>query len=253
MKKTMIATAVVATAGFATSASAGYFVIQSASVTGSSLTTPTGTYTSGNASTAFNLSLNGASAATAGAGGIAFTGTAGNAYSMTQSNANAVVTALGLTGNGTLGYFGFEASANGPGYFGVAFIGNGNTIDFTFGNAMNATLGVYSNYGATFAGNTWETAGAGVATVSGTNYVAIFAGLTSGNLLGAGTVSDTSFNVRYLDYNGASWATVASADGVSSSSLNVATYAVPVPAPALLAGAGLIGAAALRRRMAKKA
>jgi len=251
MKKSMIATAVVATAGLAASANAGYFTIQSAAVIGSSLTTPTGVYTSGNSSTAFNLDLNGASATDAGA--ASYTGTANSSYAITDTAANTIASSIGLSGNGTMAYFGYEDGLSGPGYFGVAFIGNGSTVDFTMNNAHQAQAGVHTNIGGVFGGNTWETAGAGISTTAGQAYVAIFANMAVGNQMGAGSVGDSSFNVRYLDFDGSSWSTVASANGVSSSSLNFATYNVPVPAPALLAGAGLVGAAALRRRMAKKA
>jgi len=253
MKKSMIATAVVATAGLAASANAGYFTIQSAAVSGQSatnLTTPTGSYSPGNSSAAFNLELNGASASDAGA--ASYTGTAGTVYtSLTNTNATSIASAIGLSGNGTMAYFGYEDGAAGPGYFGIAFIGNGSTIDFNMGQANFALAGVHTNLtGSQFVGNTWIDS---VSTTAGQAYVAIFANTQVGSQMGAGSVSDTSFNVRYLDFDGTSWNTVGSANSVASSSLNFATYNVPVPAPALLAGAGLVGAAALRRRMAKKA
>ena len=62
-----------------------------------------------------------------------------------------------------------------------------------------------------------------------------------------------AFAISYLNWGGSGYSEVASAGTATSSGLNTALYAVPVPAPALLAGAGLVGAAALRRRMAKKA
>jgi len=250
MKKSMIAAVVAATA-FAATANAGWFTIQGASTTGATLTTPTGTYTSGNPSANFNITGLG-SIANAGATGVTYGGALG-VGTMTQAEADNIVGQLGITGNGTLAYFGFEGSATGPGYFGIAFIGNGATVDFTMANANTASLGVSSSFGGAFGGNTFETAGAGIATTVGVNYVVTFGGTTVGSQMGAGTVSDSGLNVRYLSWNGSSWATVGSANGATSSSLNVATYSVPVPAPALLAGAGLVGAAALRRRMAKKA
>jgi len=248
MKKSMIATAVVATAGLAASASAGFFSIRDASVSGASataLSTPTGTGT-------FNLELNGASATDAGAG--SYTGVANNVYTgISNTDANSIASAIGLAamGNGTLAYFGYEDGLAGPGYFGMAFIGNGSTVDFNMGQANYALAGVHTNMiGSSFVGNTWIDS---FSTTAGQAYVAIFANTQLATEMGGASVSDTSFNVRYLDFDGTSWNTVGSANTVASSSLNYATYNVPVPAPALLAGAGLVGAAALRRRMAKKA
>ena len=248
MKKSMFATAVVAAVGLAATANANWFQIQSASVVGTSLTTPTGTYTSGNSSGTFNITAS--NVAQAGASGVSFTGTSGNAYVLSQANANAIVTAIGLTGNGSLAYFGFDSNGATPAYFGIAFIGHGGTVDWTMGNANIASLGVYSSFASQFGGNTWETAGAGIATTAGVNYVAIFAGVSAGTQMGGGQVSDSSINVNYLTYSGG-WSAVATATGATSSSLNYATYQVPVPAPVLLAGAGLLGAAAVRRRFAK--
>jgi len=248
MKKSMFATAVVAAVGLAATANANWFNIQAASVVGTSLTTPTGTYTSGNPSGAFNITAS--TVAQAGASGVSFTGSASNAYVLSQANANAIVTAIGLTGNGSLAYFGFDTNGSTPAYFGIAFIGHGGTVDWTMGNAHLASLGVYSSFASQFGGNTWETAGAGIATTAGVNYVAIFAGVAAGSQMGGGQVSDTGINVNYLSYS-SGWSAVGTATGASSSSLNYATYQVPVPAPVLLAGAGLLGAAAVRRRFAK--
>jgi len=244
MKKSMIAAAVVATA-FAASANAGYFVIANSAYT------PTG-------GTPQSLSVPDLDAGTmAAGGGLTYTGSAGGTVSLSNTDANTIATAVGngnianLT-NGTIYYFGFEASASGPGYFGFLFMGNGADIDFTVANAHRATLGVHSNMGTSgFLGNTYG--GDQNTTTAGQAYVAIFAGLGVNQVLGGSTVSDTNFNVSYLSFDGSNWNSVASATNVESSTLNTAMYAVPVPAPALLAGAGLIGAAAVRRRMAKKA
>jgi len=252
MKKSMIAAAVVATA-FAASANAGYFAISGSQYT------PFG----GSATNLPVSDLNAGSFSDAGLPGFDFTngGSAGarDRESLTNTEANNIASALangGSLSNGTLYYFGFEGSANGPGYFGFLFMGNGADVNWSVANANLAQNGVWSNMGITAfsgggSGNTYTADQ--FTTTAGQAYVSIFANLAIGDVLGGATASDTNFNVSYLNFDGSNWTSVASASGISSSTLNTAMYNVPVPAPALLAGAGLVGAAALRRRMAKKA
>ena len=255
MRKSVLAMAAVAAMGAAGAANANFFTISSASVSGSNLNfTGGGSVNSGQSAADFRI--NTGDIADADAGDIDFTtGGVRTVNSISQTNADDIVTALGISGSGTVAYFGFDTGGGAPAFFGIAIIGNGSSMDTQMGNAHRASLGVYTNAGGSFSnsglGDTYRNLD--VVHDDGENYVYIFAGMSVGTEIGGGTISDSSFNVRYLSFDGSVWGVFASADGVSSSSLNYATYSIPVPAPMLLAGAGLIGAAALRRRMVKKA
>jgi len=249
MKKSMIAAAVVATA-FAASANAGYFTVTSANYT------PVGQSGSTNFPSPFSLAAG--TDAAAGGQSASLTGTSGNIYTTLNTTAisNAVLGVSPTAGN--LYYFGWEDS--GLGYFGVAFVGTASQqVQFSFNNANNSTLGVHTSNGpstganySSFNNGTFQYSHQFATT--GEVFMMVFAGMTDGTTVGGnGSVFDGNFNINYLSFNGANWVATQSAAGVSASSLNTALYAVPVPAPALLAGAGLVGAAALRRRMSKKA
>jgi len=252
MKKSMIAAVVAATA-FAATANAGWFVISGASynpgsvdISGSGFTAGSGTMV-----TNTNYLLDGAQTGTPAAAPTALTGT-----SVTN-----LTTGLGaaLVAN-TVTYFSFRDGA-GLGYFGFAF---NNTTGSNFllsvttdGGASNGTLGTMTTGGTgsydSFNGE--MTANFTIAN-SSTVFV-VFGGLSAGdgfNMTANRAVAETkTFNINYLSWGGTAFNVVGSGTNATTSSLSVATYVVPVPAPALLAGAGLIGAAALRRRMAKKA
>jgi len=264
MRKSALAMAAAAAMGVMGSANAGWFMIQSATVGGTSLTTPTGTYTSGNASATFNVSAG--TIAQAGATGVAFgSGAAVTTTILTSTQTSSIATAVGAAA-GELRYFGFDTGGTAPGYFGFIYQAVGGesfSWNFSGADAANAANGVFASADIGYTGGTGMAQGwvgnafvgsIGSAT-AGQIYLAIFAGMGAGDVIGGANVSDTSngMNVRYLSYSGSAWNVVGSANGASSSNLNFATYQVPVPAPALLAGAGLVGAAALRRRMAKKA
>ena len=183
--------------------------------------------------------------------------------------------ALGTAiGTDTLSYFGLSNGMS-DGYFGIAFRAsaeitltinlnaNSNNRGIFTGIATDAggmtgwevstsPVGTYGDAGAS--GGIWS--GNSIALAAGDLLVGIFAGLGVGsNVEGAVTRFSglSTFNVQYLDFDGSNWSAIQSSTGHNASQLNIATYSIPVPAPMLLAGAGLIGAAALRRRMVKKA
>jgi len=246
MKKSMIAAAVVATA-FAASANAGYFQIAGASYNPGSTPLVPGNFAMNTSTTDFSLN------------------SSGTANVVNSLNA-ADVTALGgiSAAADTVTYFSYRDSS-GLGYFGVII---NSTVTRTMNIAMlsnngdgasGGTKGVLTNASAgasqSVSGGTFLDSGVSIG-IGKTFYV--FGGLSNGDGFN-GSVSRTgstgaTFGIAYLSWNGTGWTTMASlASGASGSSISVASYVVPVPAPALLAGAGLVGAAALRRRMAKKA
>jgi hypothetical protein len=250
MKKSMIATAVVATAGLAASANAGYWTISGANyvnggtnnIAVSSLENQVNTWVSANLPGSPLAQTN-----------LSTTG-------VTNSLTNLNVT---LADN-TLTYFGFEDAVTGPGFFGIALkntTGSTYYMNMTAGSqAANGSEGVITSHTGTVIGGGW---GASIAITTGSTVLVMFGGLNAGqsfqyqaeSVLSDGASSGgQAFAISYLNWGGTgAYSEVASAGSATSSGLNTALYAVPVPAPALLAGAGLVGAAALRRRMAKKA
>jgi hypothetical protein len=250
MKKSMIATAVVATAGLAASANAGYWSITganyvnggSSNIAVSSLENQVNTYVSST-----------------------FTGTALSQTVLSSAGVTNSLTNLNVTlADNTLTYFGFEDTGGGPGYFGIALKNNSGGayyLNMTAGSqAANGSEGVLTSHSGTIVGSSWASS----ATIAdGTTMLVMFGGFNVGqsfqfqteSMLSDGVTSGgAAFAISYLNWGGTGvYSEVASAGTATSSGLNTALYAVPVPAPALLAGAGLVGAAALRRRMAKKA
>jgi len=249
MKKSMIATAVAATAGLAASANAGYWTISGANyvnggtnnIAVSSLENQVNTWVSSN-----------------------LPGSALAETILSTTGVNNSLTNLNVTlADNTLTYFGFEDAASGPGFFGIALkntSGSAYYLNMTAGSqAANGSEGVITSHSGTIVGSSWASS----ATIAdGETMLVMFGGLNAGqsfqfqteSMLSDGVSSGgAAFAVSYLNWNGSAYSEVASAATATSSGLNTALYAVPVPAPALLAGAGLVGAAALRRRMAKKA
>jgi len=249
MKKSMIATAVAATAGLAASANAGYWTISGANyvnggtnnIAVSSLENQVNTWVSSN-----------------------LPGSALAETILSTTGVNNSLTNLNVTlADNTLTYFGFEDAASGPGFFGIALkntSGSAYYLNKTAGSqAANGSEGVITSHSGTIVGSSWASS----ATIAdGETMLVMFGGLNAGqsfqfqteSMLSDGVSSGgAAFAVSYLNWNGSAYSEVASAATATSSGLNTALYAVPVPAPALLAGAGLVGAAALRRRMAKKA
>jgi hypothetical protein len=246
MKKSTIAAAVIATA-FAATANAGYFQIAGASYNPGSTPLVPGSFNMEGSSTDFSAST---------------TGTGANTIAALNA---ADVTALdGISvAADTITYFSYVDSG-GLGHFGIVInstVTRTLTISMTYNagdGASGGTKGVLTN--ASISGefiNSGSFIDTNQSVSAGKTYY-VFGGLTHGSAFN-GSVSNGqsesgSFGIAYLSWNGSGWTTMASlASGASGSAISVASYVVPVPAPALLAGAGLVGAAALRRRMAKKA
>lgn len=242
MRKSMIATAVVATATLAASANAGYFSITNAQVNGVNI-----------AGGAFTID------APTNAGWVA-SGVAQSVTPMSVGNI-ATLSTIGLVGalaNDTITYFSFDSG--GLGYFGLAYKSTATTnLDINFSQLNQASEGVdvtggssSGTYNSGSAGGSW--ANSSMTVNNGSTLLVVFGGLVVNNSPAVQGVVNTGSNtaVTYLSFNGTNWVSVGSGSGTTSN-MQFAVYQVPVPAPVLLAGAGLVGAAALRRRMAKKA
>ena len=242
MKKSLIGLGVIAAMAVGGAANAGYFNIQDGEAP-----VGTGTFT--------GLIQTGTSASV---GVTMSTLTLSGINSLAQPSADNVATALLGSGfasqTGTLVYFGVKE--NDLGYFGVLFIGHGASFSLSVQNASPPGNGVYRSEGPTFpAGESlnptsgdyfWSRTVAG----SGQAYLWLFTELDHKATIGGDAQAyDSSMTVQYMTYSGGSWSIADSRSGVASSALNMATFIVPVPAPALLAGLGLAGALALRRRM----
>jgi hypothetical protein len=192
-------------------------------------------------------------------------GSGSSVQAMSAANI-AAVSGLGMPlADNTLTYFGFYAGSDG--YFGVAFkntTGSTITFDATFSRTNQALEGVQvagsstlGNYSAGSSGGngTWS----GLMTVAaGDTFYAVVAGF-AGNvpmsiaLSGVVDFGGTSRAVQYLShdvYNPGTYTVAGSANGFTSN-MQFAMFNIPVPAPVLLAAAGLVGAAAVRRRVLK--
>jgi len=261
MKKSMIG-AVVLTAAAAGTASASFFTIQPLS--GPSWTVDAADINGGFDTTVFTASGN-AHHDIANSGGLS--GAQTNFDALLGSSGAGLSNGVTLAAD-TLYYFGYTDSSTGLGYFGFTYTagGAGQTLNVNW-TGSNPTGGFYSAEGTIGGANsvtsTYGSYGSNqysstaLSLGSGDSLYGVFAGMTAtstvqGNI--ASTVG-TNFNVAYLTWTGSAWTVSGSGStsGTSNHFLAVSTYSVPVPAPALLAGAGLVGAAALRRRMAKKA
>jgi len=252
MKKSMIAATVVATA-FAATANAGWFTVSAASSNG------TGT-----------LPSNGATL-DVGTTAVSQPGSDTNVQ-MTAGDAGSIYSAIGglALASDTIHYFGMETSAGGPGFFGFLFKASQQiSLNVNLFNNFGSSAGsgvltaVSTDDFATIAGS-WGTYSGGqfsstspITINAGEEVFAIFGNLAAGAEV-SGSIARTggnlaNFGVNYLSFDGTNYVSAGSATGATGSNLNIAAYTIPVPAPALLAGAGLVGAAALRRRMTKKA
>ena len=256
MRKSVLAMAAVAAMGAAGAANASFFQIRDASYSLGGTPTVLGNFV-------MDSALVGSVINTAGATDVTVGGSASTVSELNNAAVGDIITSIGANGSGNarMTYFSMYDSVANRGYFGFVFENNATARDLTvsMGNANLATGGVFTNYDGSnsgFGGGTFQSVfglfGQPQLAANAT-YIAIFAGVPVGTEIGAGTVSDQAFSLQYLDWTGTGWNALHSAEGVTSSSLNYATYSIPVPAPMLLAGAGLIGAAALRRRMVKKA
>jgi hypothetical protein len=245
MRKSVLAVAAVAAMGTMGSANAAYWHITGANYNNGSNV---------NIGPVGGLTMNGQAYDSSGLGGSSSTFTS-NAATTTVLGAGALNITLA---NDTLTYFGYDQPGS-LGSFGVAFKAT-SAINFLFAGgpaASQGTQGVLANQatisGASLAGGGFT---ADFAVAANTTLVVLFGGLNVGSGFSMNisrTAGAANFSIDYLNFDGSNYVSLAGASGATASGLNIATYSIPVPAPALLAGAGLVGAAALRRRMAKKA
>lgn len=156
----------------------------------------------------------------------------------------------------TLTYFGWVDS-QGRGYLGVAYLNaKGSTFDaFLAGN--NWAGGERGLYSTNALGLVGDGSAGSISINSGRTFLMVMGGYPKNSpevTLNFNSFSG-DFGVQYLSQvNGSgAWSTVASGTATESegSGMNTATYVIPVPAPVMLAGAGLIGGLAIRRRMAR--
>jgi hypothetical protein len=250
MKKSMIAAAVVATA-FAASANAGWFTITNNTGNGTGTLPASGSV----------MDVSGTAVGQPGTDSL-------QTFSLADFNSVSSLIGLGTLASDTIHYFGMENNASGPAFFGFAYKASASislnvNLDSTWGNPdgigaisglMNGTNGP-GTVGA-YAGGVFSSTSP-VTLVAGDIMIAVFGNLYPGSAI-SGSISRSAgttgtFGINYLSFDGSNYVSMGSQTGATASNLNIATYAVPVPAPALLAGAGLVGAAALRRRMSKKA
>jgi hypothetical protein len=243
MKKRLIVGAIAAV-GMAASANAGYFAIAGASYNPGAINlTPN----------SFNMQTNEVTDFTANTAGSG-PGTISAITNGTDLVALAGITAAADTVTyfsyqvGTLGYFGIIINSTVNRSMNISMLKNGGD------GASGGTKGVMTNAsisGETLSGGNFIDTNQAIG-IGKTFYV--FGGLKGGSgfngSVGNGTGESGNFGINYLSWESGSWVSKASlASGATASSISVAAYVVPVPAPALLAGAGLIGAVALRRRM----
>jgi len=250
MKKSMIAAVVAATA-FAASANADYWQITGAAADAG--TNPPSPFNITHGVISQTLTVGGSSTAVTPNAGLA-----ADFYDGTIAN----------FGAGTLNFFGFD-DGGGNSFFGFAFnntTGAVANLSFTTNSSVPAASlgavvdGFSSNPTISLVGSN-STSNISVS-VADTGYALfLWAGTNLGQINMSGSVSDgiqpPTVTVNWLNVSSGGAFTVAQTDSTNPNSgiisLGTAAYVVPVPAPALLAGAGLVGAAALRRRMAKKA
>jgi len=261
MRKSVLAMAAVAAMSAAGAANASFFQIRDASYSIAGTPTVLGNFV-------MDSALVGSVINTAGATDVTVGGSASTVSGLNSTAVSDIISSIGAnaSANARMTYFSMYDSVANKGYFGFVFENNATArnLNVSMGNADLATGGVFTNFNGTvspaahseFSGSTFQSVFGAFGQsqlAANATYIAIFAGVPVGTEIGAGTVSDLAFDLQYLNWTGTAWNALHSATGVTSSSLNYATYSIPVPAPMLLAGAGLIGAAALRRRMVKKA
>jgi hypothetical protein len=245
MKKSLIGLGVIAAMAVGGAANASYWTITNAQIDDGTTTQSVGggTFTLGAAAL----------------GGWVGGGAAEQSQALAGANLTAVTGLIGSSlADNTLTYFSFYSGS--LGYFGVAFKNTHATsakvLDFDFTRLNQATEGVYVA-GATNNG-TYNPSSAGgrfsfdaiTVNAGSTLYVVMGGFVDQNNPSLQGTVNfNEATAVSYLSYNGGSYTSTASASGALTSNMQFAVFTIPVPAPALLAGLGLAGALALRRRM----
>ena len=196
--------------------------------------------------------------------------TGGGGQSVTLLTANSVtsltgsLSGLAVAGAVSVNYFSFAGP--GGGYFGVFIQNNSASTYNMFMTAQTSpafnfgTLGVLEDGAGTLGTvnvNTGVYSNETISLAAGASFFTVMGGFTPGQSVDmdvSRTVQQTgSFDIQYLTWSNNAWAIGGSGAGAEASSLSFATYQIPVPAPMLLAGVGLVGAAVLRRRMTKVA
>ena len=154
---------------------------------------------------------------------------------------------------------------------GVASLYTGSVVVFAMNTAAGTSLVVLSDaaftinsFASSAASSGYETGGMTVLS-NGTGGILGFGGPAAGSglygfaMAGLEAFSTGSMNltqgstsdVKFLRWNGSGWAVSNTGTYASNGSLEFNFQVLPVPAPALLAGAGLLGATIVRRRMKK--
>lgn len=177
---------------------------------------------------------------------------------LNQLQAGTILSNLGVTlAVNTMTYFSWVDNA-GRGYMAAAYE-NSKGANFT---TSLAGISLGSGSQGLFSTNAFALVDPGFSTAtvtvqSGRIFLMVMGGYPSGSpqiSLNFGGASE-AYAVQYLSrVNGSpSWSVLASGNATTNqgSAMNVASYTIPVPAPVLLAGAGLLGAVALRRRVAR--
>jgi hypothetical protein len=185
------------------------------------------------------------------------TGAAGTIGALNSTDITGLNAAFSGVANNTIVYFSFSDSAD-LGYFGILIKnGSARSLSINVGpSASSGTKGVLTSADyadqlfpndATGTYSAFQSFGAG-------NHYFIFGGLASGTSFTGAVTSNTAANkygIQYMSWTGSSFTAVSTvgADMARSSSISVASYAVPAPAPVFLIGAALLAAGALRRQV----
>jgi hypothetical protein len=245
MRKTLMGLGVIAAMAMAGSASAWTWSISGATAGGSS---------PGGGTFDIRAQVNNYFASNFGPGG-----NPQGAANLNQLDASNILTNLGVTlASDTLTYFSFVDAA-GRGYMAAAYLNSkgSNFEAFVSGNNwLGGSQGLFSTHSLAIVGG----GSAGVVTIqSGRTFLMVMGGYESGaaqiTMNFNSEPNNGGFGVNYLSYNygTSSYGVLASGSATESqgSGMNVAVYTVPVPAPMMLAGLGIVGGIALRRRLAK--
>jgi hypothetical protein len=179
------------------------------------------------------------------------------AANLNQLHATNILSNLGVSlAVETLTYFGWVDSQN-RAYMGVAFLNaKSSSFDATLlgDNWAGGEQGLYSTNAIDIVD---DMSLANISVSSGRIFLMVMGGYPDGSpqiTLNFNSPTE-GFEVQYLSrINGSSaWSVLASGTATANngSGLNSATYVIPVPAPVMLAAAGLVGGLAIRRRIVR--
>jgi hypothetical protein len=173
---------------------------------------------------------------------------------MQASSGQVLVSFFGLHNtNDNLNYFGFvidnQSGSNVTFNLSSSFFYTGSN------GAISSNTNSMTAFGTPFSGHSVNSTSFAMGTGQADYF--LFAGLDPGDMVGMGgaiTPIGQITTVQWLDANYAvAYTDTTTGPGGQNVELGLATNVIPVPAPVLLAGAGLLGAAGLRRRLVKKA